>query len=412
MGIGFSFRVELRFLLSIFLICREMNRIILVRYDEIALKSRPVRTRFEGILVQNIESALGGIDIDLSRERGRIYVETSDWKEATKRLTKVPGVASASPARRTDSTPSQIRSIAVEEAEKSFGGEGTFAVRSRRTGKQDFTSQELNEEIGAEILRVIPDLSVDLDNPDQELFVEVRNRDAYVFTDVVRGVGGLPVGSQEKAAAIFSDDFFSPLATFLMLKRGCQVHPIFFNVSPNEEGRKVRAIEAAKKLVGFYPELELRVIPFSPILRRIGRKIPERFEYMICKRLILRLAEMVSNRVGAKVIVANGKEGRSQGGTLMDLATVEEAVQTPILRPLIGMEEEKVKKIAQEIGISKASSRPLTPCWEARFTEAISLEEVKRVEGSFSFEDLLKRALEGMEICELEDPYGPSRRTE
>ncbi|KXB02033.1 hypothetical protein AKJ43_02635 [candidate division MSBL1 archaeon SCGC-AAA261D19] len=375
-----------------------MKRTILVRYNEIALKSRSVRTSFEKILIQNIERTLRNSEYELSRTFGRIYVKTSDWRRAIKRLAKVPGIASVSPARRTDAVLSKILSLAVEEAEKSFSRKGTFAVRSRRAGKHDFTSQELNEDIGREILRANPDLKVDLDAPDQEIFVEVREKDAFVFTEVVEGIGGLPVGSQGKVLAILSDAIFSPAAILLMLKRGCPVQPIFLNVpSSNKERKKDLIINASGKLKNFYPEIELLAIPFRHILRKINKKIPKKSRYVVCKRLTLRLAEIVAERVGAKAIVVGGGEERKIGVTLGDLAIIEEAVQIPILRPLAGLEKKEIKQIAREIGIARSPSRVLAPCTDAHFTKALNLEEIKKVEESLSFEDLLKQSLEGIE---------------
>lgn len=372
-----------------------MGRIVLVRYDEIALKSRPVREKFEKILLQKMKLALKGMDFRFRRDHGRIFVETSEEGGIVERLAKLPGIASVSPAMGTEANLDDICSSAVTAAESAFAREGTFAVRARRIGRHDFSSGDVNEVVGSKLLEANPELSVDLDDPDQELFVEVRGDHAYVFTEIIEGVGGLPVGSQEGVVAIFSGDVSSSVAVFLMLKRGSPVYPVAF--SPSHGGDvEESALDAAGILKEFYPELELCIVPLASILRKIAEEVPEESARTVCERLTLRLAEMVAKRKGAMAVVT-GDLGRNAERPLSSWRSVKAAVEIPILQPLVGLEDGEMKRIAQEVGIRKASIDPIPWCsktFDLLGGEA-DLKRIEEAERSFSsglLESLLKNA--------------------
>ncbi|KXA89605.1 hypothetical protein AKJ57_05090, partial [candidate division MSBL1 archaeon SCGC-AAA259A05] len=181
-----------------------MNRTVLVRYGEITLKSEPVRGEFKKILIDNIKSILEGIPLEIETERGRIFVKTPRPEEVSSRLSRVPGIVSSSPTRRTDASMDEICRLATEIFEENFPAEGSFAVRARRVGSHEFSSKDVEEKIGEEILKENPGMSVDLDSPDHEIHVEIRGDDAYIFTKIVEGIGGLPVGSQGRVITLFS----------------------------------------------------------------------------------------------------------------------------------------------------------------------------------------------------------------
>ncbi|MEA1905198.1 MAG: THUMP domain-containing protein, partial [Candidatus Hadarchaeota archaeon] len=181
-----------------------MRKTVIVRYGELALKSRWVRRHFEQRLCENIELILDGIDHKLERAHGRIFIDTKAPDEVAKRLVSVPGVVSVSSATKTEAIPRAIRSVAVEEAKKVLSSGSNFAVLTRRVGRHSFSSQDVNREVGAAILEAVPGTSVNLSTPDHKTFVEVRGNDSYIFFEVVGGIGGLPAGSQGKVVTLFS----------------------------------------------------------------------------------------------------------------------------------------------------------------------------------------------------------------
>ena len=200
--------------------------LILVRYAEMGLKSSTVRKRFEKVLVDNLMSALAAEKIEglVESERGRIYVKTDRIEEAIRPVSRVFGVASLSRAIETTSNIDEIRSIVVSYSRKRLKKRDSFAMRVRRTGTHPFTSADVARDVGAAVVSANVDLevTVDLDSPDLELFVEVRNNRAFVFSEYVPGPGGLPMGSQGKMLAIV-DKERDVVAAWLMMKRGCKV---------------------------------------------------------------------------------------------------------------------------------------------------------------------------------------------
>jgi len=203
---------------------------ILIRYSEIALKSRFVRKRFEDILIENIRRVLkveGYGDFKLKRDWGRIYLYSDD-RTTAKRVSKVFGVASTSIAMEIESNISKIKSEAVSTALKNIDERKSFAVRVRRYGKHDYTSMDVAREVGHEVKKITK-AKVDLNNPDVEISIEIREDKAYIFTEIFKGYAGLPVGTQERVLCWMKDNK-SVLAAWFALKRGCDVDLIGKNV--------------------------------------------------------------------------------------------------------------------------------------------------------------------------------------
>jgi thiamine biosynthesis protein ThiI len=200
--------------------------VILVRYAEMGLKSRPVRQRFESILIDNMLDSLfsRGVEALVSSEYGRIYLRVDDTEGAVESISRVFGVASLSPVEECRAKLDEIGAVASRMSLPLIKDGNSFAVRGRREGVHDFTSMDLNREVGSAVWVANEDknISVDLQDPDVEIFVEVRNTRAYVFHQIVPGPGGLPMGSQGKVLAFLSSER-DALAAWMMMKRGCRV---------------------------------------------------------------------------------------------------------------------------------------------------------------------------------------------
>jgi len=200
-----------------------LEEIILVRYGEIALKSSYVRKKFEETLILNIKKALKQekIDFIIKKERGRIFVETLDISRTNNVLKHIFGIVSYSPCFKIKVDFKEISKIANIIAEKKLDKITSFAIRSKRTGTHDFTSQDLSEEIGKSVVEKTA-LKVDLTNPDLEIFIEIREQDCYIYSEKIYGTGGMPLGTQGNTIAIIQDSS-SILASWYMMKRGCNV---------------------------------------------------------------------------------------------------------------------------------------------------------------------------------------------
>jgi len=372
-----------------------MAKTIIVRYGELALKSEKVRGRFERQLIDNIELSLRGLKHRIRRERGRIFVDTSSAKVLDK-LTNVPGIVSVSIASKTNATLDAISKATVDIAKRTLGKNQTFAVRASRIGVHDFSSKEVNEMVGSAILKAVHGSKVNLSHPDRTIFVEVRGSDAYVFAEKRAGVGGLPVGTQGRVVTLLSYEIDGPAATYLMMKRGCTVFPIFFyNESHIDKRGRNRAAAIAKKLADFYPKLELRVVPFCEILREFVDKTPSELTYVLRKRAMLRIANIIAKHVKAEAIATGESLEQVAGKTSANLMVIDDVSELLVLRPLVGMNKVEIERIARSIGTFSISIKSTAECSAASpYPKTYTnLEKVLEAESRIDIAAMTKLAL-------------------
>ena len=211
---------------------------VLIRYGEIGLKSRYVRKRFEELLVADIRRALShyGIKHKIRRTWGRIFIEVDDFEKAVEPLKNVPGITSFSPVAEAGATLKDISRTAVENAEAVVGENETFAIRARRTGNHGFTSQDVAVAAGKAV-QDATHATVELNNPDKEIFIEVRDDRAFIFSEKIKGAGGMPYGSQGRVAGVVEDEN-GLTASLLMMRRGCIVEFVCTEAGLAEKVRK------------------------------------------------------------------------------------------------------------------------------------------------------------------------------
>jgi len=235
-----------------------INDVVIIRYGEIALKGKYVRNRYEKTLILNIKSMLDTCGIkyeDIIRDWGRIYIKTADPR-AIEAVVKVFGVVSASPAVTCEPTLESAASVSAEIGRYLIKDHESFAIRPRRSGKHSFSSQEIGVACGNAVFEHIKDKypRVDLTSPDKEIFIEIRQNYGFVFTDIVYGIGGLPLGTQGRMVALVSGGIDSPVAAWLMMKRGCEIIPVFINNQPySDEASRRKALECIKVLQSWAP---------------------------------------------------------------------------------------------------------------------------------------------------------------
>ena len=332
----------------------------LVRYGEIFLKSDYVRRRWENVLVRNIQTVLPGCRV--RSERGRIWVQ---GPVDPGRLRRVFGIVSFSPVTRctTDDLEESLLALARE---RDAGGLRTFAIRMRRVGSHPFTSQEKAVELGNLVRRAFPGLRVDLDDPDLELHVEIRGDACYLYTDVVPGAGGLPPGVEGTLVALVSGGIDSPVAAWMLMKRGCRILPVYVALEGFlGDDARARAEQVVEVLRGYQPDIRLRVIP-DPYLAcakdQLAREWAEKYTCLICKRRMYRIAAGVARDEGAKGIVTGESLGQVASQTLDNLLVLDDAVDLPVYRPLIGLDKEEIIRIARTIGTFQPSTRIVEGC--------------------------------------------------
>jgi thiamine biosynthesis protein ThiI len=379
-----------------------MTKIIIVRYGEMALKSESVRRRFERRLIENIKLSLKGLDYKLRRERGRIFIATRRPSAATGRLVKIPGIVSASPSLRTNATINSITSAVVGEARKILSPGMTFAIRTSRFGEHPFSSRDVNVSAGSAVLAEVKGVHVNLSTPKREIFVEIRGRDAYVFTKIADGAGGLPVGTQGSVVALFSGSLNSSVSSYLTMKRGCMLYPIFFDPRPHADGRARKlAVDAARVLAGFYPKLELRIFPYGKILHAIIEGTAQGLVNLLCKRAMVRAAGIVARQVGGAAIVGDEDLEQIAEGWVKNLHMIDDACESPVLRPLAGMVKDDIEKIALRAGIFEPSAHTANIYSSPPPPAAPKLEKVREIEEALNINALINSALPRIKIIRL-----------
>ncbi len=378
-----------------------MNHIVLVRYGEIALKSKPVRREFEDALISNIKSVLDKIPHKIETVRGRIFIDTSKPEKVSEIVSNIPGVVSTSPAHKTEASMDNISRTALEIFEKYFGGDVSFAVRARRTGNHEFTSQDVGEIVGAKIADKFPKIRVDLNDPDREIFIEVRENNAYLFTEKKPGIGGLPVNTQGKVVSLYTGSIKSLLSTYLILKRGTNPHLIFPNLKNG--GKKLDlALEFARKLLKFHPKMKLFSIPFKSIKEEIS-EASEKLRWILCQRIYFRLGEITAKRIGGNAIVSEASMEDLSSYSLEYIRHVEEEINYPVLYPLSGLGDKEVKAAKERINISGEDFNPPEPCpFQSPKSKKVNISEIRKAERNISKERLIKSAFEDYTLHELE----------
>ncbi len=327
---------------------------VLVRYSSIGTKSRPVQKRMRAVLRQRVQDRMEYEDIDyekVSTDHGRIIVKTSSAEEAAENVSELPGVASASPALKTGA---DMESIKVASEEFEYGD--TFGIDANRAGKHDFSSQDVKVELGSYV-EDFTGATVDLDNPDTLLEADIRNDDAYLFTERVKGPGGLPVGSQGSLAALVSGGIDSPVAAYQVMKKGADIVPIYFYNKPiAAEDHLLRFHASLEKLRRFNPgkNWEYYVIDMEEVnkeLRGVGKG------RMLLHRIVMfRVAEKIAEKEGVKGIVTGESLGQKSSQTATNLELTSQEVGKPIYRPLLGLDKNEIVARAKKLGTFKEAT--------------------------------------------------------
>ncbi|MDD1668441.1 MAG: tRNA 4-thiouridine(8) synthase ThiI, partial [Methanomicrobiales archaeon] len=268
----------------------------------------------------------------------------------------------------------------------------TFGIRVRRVGTHPFTSQEKAVELGNLVRTEFPHLEVDLKHPDLELKVEIREGDCYLFTEVIPGAGGLPLGVEGSLVALVSGGIDSPVAAWMMMKRGCRILPVYVALeSFLEDDARERAGRVVEVLRMYQPDIRLQVIPDSYLScakRGLIRKDLEKYTCIICKRRMYRIAEAVARKEGAKGIVTGESLGQVASQTLDNLLVLNDAAGLPVYRPLIGLDKEEITRMAREIGTFGSSTTQVKGCQAVPKKPSTSavLEKVREIEGDLECE--------------------------
>ena len=380
-----------------------MRELLLVRYGEIFLKGLN-RPYFLHALLDRVKNAVRDFHADVWMNDGRIFVSDADDLEGcAQRVCKVFGVHSVGFA--VEMEKADFSAVCAQAVHMMEGLQGTFKVNSRRSDKKyPLDSPKINAEVGAAILRACPQLKVDLHTPMHTLNVEIRDH-AYLYVRIVPAVGGMPVGTNGKAMLLLSGGIDSPVAGYMIAKRGVRISAVHFHSYPYTSDRaKEKVLDLARILSEYACGIRVYVVPFTEIQMQIHEKCPEDHTTLIMRRFMMRIAEACARREGAQALITGESIGQVASQTMEALQTTNAVVSLPVFRPLIGFDEADIIAISEKIGTYETSSLPYEDCCTV-FTPRHPvtrprMDRVERAESALDMDALIERAMEGIEIVE------------
>ena len=388
-----------------------MERVLSISFGEIALKGKN-RKYFEDKLISRIKKAIEGTDYKrIYKEQGKIYIESLEYDIAPviARLRKVFGIVYISPCIRVEKDMEEIEKavIKIMEEKKAKATVNTFKVKTNRVDKNfPMKSPDISRKMGGVILKNIDGIRVDLHNPDTYLFIDIKQK-VYVYTDRVEGYGGLPVGTNGRGLLLLSGGIDSPVAGFLMAKRGLEISGIHFHSYPfTSERAEEKVKELARILTSYTGRMKLYSVNILEIQKEISAKCPEDEMTILSRRFMMRIAEKVAQRENIDVLITGESLGQVASQTVQGLTVTNAAVDMPILRPLVGLDKAEIIEIAKDIETYETSILPYDDCCtlflpKHPVTKPI-LADIERSEGNIAIDLLVNRALENMKVYDID----------
>ncbi len=378
-----------------------MRELLLVRYGEIFLKgqNRPV---FMRALVKRVKRAVQELGATVYLNDSRIFVtDYSDQDEAIRRVTKVFGVHSVCPA--IEMPKEDFDAVAAQAVAMMADLRGTFKVSARRSDKRyPLDSPAINGQIGHRVLVANKNLSVDVKNPDHIMNVEIRDH-AYLYVKVVPAVGGMPVGTNGRATLLLSGGIDSPVAGWMIAKRGVHINAVHFHSYPYTSDRaKEKVLDLARILSESCCGIRVHVVPFTKIQMEIHEKCPDEYTTLIMRRFMMRIAERVAISEKSEALITGESIGQVASQTMTALGTTDMVVNMPVFRPVIGFDKTEIIAIAEKIGTMEASGMLYEDCCTVFSPRQPAthphLDIIEAAEAKLDMEALIQEAIDGIEI--------------
>ncbi len=381
-----------------------MREVLQVRFGEIFLKGLN-RPQFLRMLVERVRSAVREVGGHVWLNDSRVYIsDVTDMHEAVRRVTKVFGVHSV--CRAIEMEKGDFEAICAEAAELLRGHSGSFKVNARRSDKRyPKDSPAMNVEMGEYLLNHLPGLRVDVHHPDVVLSVEIREM-AYLYTHPIPAVGGMPVGTNGRATLLLSGGIDSPVAGWMIAKRGVSVSAVHFHSFPyTSERAKEKVLDLARILSESLCGIRVHVVPFTEIQMQIHEKCHEDYTTIIMRRYMMRIANAIAYKERAQALVTGESIGQVASQTMHALSCTDAVAEIPVFRPLIGFDKQEIINIAEKIGTYETSSLPYEDCCTV-FTPRHpatkpKMELILDGESKLDTDALVAAALENTEVFEL-----------
>lgn len=386
-----------------------MSIVLLVRYAEIHLKGLN-RPYFERMLVDRIKDSLAISDVKIVREQGRVFIYDIPQDKieiAIDKTCKVFGVHSVSPAYCVEKDWTAIKNKAVELMNEYASKEITFKCFAKRSDKRfPMTSEQICRELGHELLEAYSTLSVDVHHPEVKLTVEVRQEKTFIYTKEYKAVGGMPVGTNGKAMLLISGGIDSPVAGYMIAKRGVALSAVHFYSYPyTSERARDKVVELTRLVSNYAGEIDLYLVPFTEIQLTIYEKCPSSETTVLMRRLMMKIAEIIANKCGAQALITGESIGQVASQTMNSLACTDDAVSLPVFRPLIGFDKEEIVERAQQIGTFETSILPYEDCCTVFVpvhpVTRPKVEQLRKSESSVDFAPMIDKAIQSTEVVKI-----------
>ena len=388
-----------------------MKEMIIAKYGEIILKGGN-RPRFESILINNINNSLKKVaKTHVKIMQATVYVDVEDPEKldiVLERMGKIFGIVAITKAAVCKKDIEEIKATAKEYFKDSLTEGVTFKVEAKRSDKKfPFTSPQIQQEVGGFLDDEFP-IVVDVHNPQQTVKVEIREFGAFLYIkeNMLRGQGGMPIGTGSKATLLLSGGIDSPVAGHMIAKRGVEIDAVnFFSFPYTSDRAKEKVISLAKIIAQYTSKINLYIVPFTEIQLQIRDNCPEEQMTLLMRRFMMRIAERIAEKHKSKALITGESVGQVASQTLAALDVTNAVVDMPILQPLIGMDKIEIMDRANKIGTYETSILPYEDCCTV-FTPKHPLvnprsESIDKTEMHLNVEELIEAALQGVEKIEV-----------
>lgn len=380
-----------------------MKEIILAKYGEIALKGLNKHI-FEDALIKSIRYRLRSFGkFNIKRSQSTIYIEPcnqdTDMDEVLDKMSKIFGIAKIAKAAVAPKDWDEIVKMAPVYLEDALLSVKSFKVVAKRSDKRFFmNSPQIMTQLGGVLLDRYPHLTVDVHNPDITVTVEVREENAYIHADNVKGAGGMPVGTSGEGLLLLSGGIDSPVAGYMLAKRGVKVSAIHFESPPyTSERAKLKVEKLASKMALYCGEIDFFCVPFTVIQEEIRKNCIEDYFTIIMRRIMMDIACRIAKENNLLALITGESVGQVASQTMQAIVCTDAVADMPVFRPLIGMDKSEIVNISRNIGTFETSIEPYEDCCTV-FTPKHPktkpvLSEIIKDQGKFDFEPLILKAV-------------------
>lgn len=383
-------------------------RVILIKYGELSTK-KGNRNFFINTLYNNVKSKLGMYDVSINKDRAKMTIKfrDEDLDDIVKIVGKVFGIHTFNIAYLCDSDEDAIKSTVMEVVSNT--NFNTFKVETKRSDKRfPIHSGDLNRILGGMILKNVPNIKVDVHNPDLLLKVEIREDGTYIYYNSFNGSGGYPVGTQPKGMLMLSGGIDSPVAGYLAMKRGIVIDAVYFEAIPHTslEARE-KVITLCRKLSSYTNHINLHIVNFTPIQEEIYKNCREDYCITIMRRMMYRIMEKLATKYNGLAIMNGESVGQVASQTLTSMSVINSVTNMPVIRPLACLDKLEIMDIARKIDTYETSILPYEDCCTVFVPKhpAINpkIETAIKEENKFDYEKLINEAVDSLNTIQVND---------